>query len=929
MGVIDGTWLRDGGKMTARIARDLVLLSISLAALSLGPVRARGAGPVVHFRFDETEGARILDSSGNDHHGTFRNLPEDGSHRVPGRIGGAMEFDGVDDFCELQTAPVNSRKGTVAFWFRTSANFKNPAFIYYGSPVWGANGYGEQDEMHIGFDEKDRLVFFIMGWGLLTSPNVHTDGRWHHVAATWDIHDDMVLYVDGRRDCAANHPGRDFVLSAVQQLGRPDVNERHYRGLLDDFRIYDRVLSPGEVDSLRRFVSFEAEASNGDESRGSVTIPVVLAEAHDRPVSVGYRTEGGTGAAGVDYVHAVGEVLFPPGVTRRHVDLRILTDRETDVDETVVLRLVDPTGAVTGVHPTHTYTINEAGIVSREIVDTDGDLRIDAIRFVAGGPLNDDFSGLKVLVDGRAAMGFDTGEPGDREFHALIAEGGIPGTGAGEARILSNTSLTTGGKLLTADTGPTSPEDRVPPDIAASAPVDGHECAPVTGGITVVFSEAMDHPSVEAAFSARGQGGEPVPGGFEWPAADTVVFTPAKQLPDSMSHTVTIGPEAVDLHGNVLGKARTISFTTGNGMSVDFPIRSFVSPACVEGVCWAEAGARAGIVVDGPVERASATLLSNSRFYVDIPLTSAQNDVSVRHADLEATKLRGRVEWLDTVIDADAERTVYVRRGDSLRLTVEGDYRDGDRVEVDLDHDGVTFKPDVKGVVGEALVARFPVAGEYAVRARVNGLPSGSMRVVACGVDLPERIACEVGRTHGMDIAVVPGTHAASVHLGAADGDVLSVSSKVRPGVGAHVTITPLARGTPRLVARLRPGPQMLLPAVHLGGPHGAIIAQREIDEFTITSSIKGESRGRPGGKKGKLWLKMEPRIPGMELLIELTSGGVTIYGNEIVFVSSNDLQEDGTWSAPYEQISRTIIRWRITAKPSRLGTRIEQEDVF
>ncbi|MHC4199136.1 MAG: LamG-like jellyroll fold domain-containing protein [Planctomycetota bacterium] len=900
--------------MRIRIATGVLVLCVAVT----GP--ARGAdGPVMHLRFDEPDGNQLVDSAGRGDRGTLHRFADDGSCRVQGVIGGAIEFDGVDDFCSLRPAPVSTLRGTIAFWFRSNANFKDPAFIYYGSPVRGGNGYGEQDELHVGFDERDRLTFFIMGWGLLTSRKVHTDGRWHHVAATWRVGGEMVLYVDGRRDCATHHPGRRFELSAVQQLGRPHARERHYRGLLDDFRVYDRVLSAEQVDSLRRFVSFETAASNGDESRRRVEVPVALAEAYDRPVSVAYSVAGGTGAAGVNYVRAAGTITFDPGVTRRYVPLEILADDATGVDETVVVELLNPSGAVTGRVPAHTYTINETGIVSREVLDRDGNYEVDAVKMLAGGRLNDDFSGLEVAVGGRTVAGFETGTRGDAEFHVLLVRGDAPCTGVPEARILANTSLTAGRSLIPVDTGPNPPIDSVSPHIAAVGPVAGHKAAPVGGDVTVVFGEVMNRASVESALAMTEAGGGAVRGALGWIAGDTAVFSPVRPLANMTSYTITIGTQAADIHGNTLEEQWSHSFRTGNGVSVRFPVTSAVSPACIEGACWAAAGAPPDIVADGPTGRLAATALAGGRFYLNVPLTSILNDVSVRQAGAKATEVSGRVTWLDTVIDMDPEQTVVVRRGDVLRLAADGSHRKGDRVEIDLNHNGVAFTPDLRGTAGTAVAARFAAAGEFDVRARVNGVLSGSMRAVVCAVDLPKRIACEIGRPHRMDVTVTPAARERAIHFGSADEKVLSVSSKARAGGGASVMLIPLARGTPRLVARL-------------GDSQGAIIVHREVDEFTITSSIDGEPRGRAGVKHGVLRLKMEPRIPDMELLVEFTSNGVTINGSRHVFVSSNEFKDDGTWSAPYQQTSRTIIRYRTTASTARMKgpeTQVDDEEVF
>lgn len=49
---------------------------------------------MVHWKLDEGSGTVAHDASGNGHDGTFKGAPQ----WVTGKIGGALQFDGVDDF---------------------------------------------------------------------------------------------------------------------------------------------------------------------------------------------------------------------------------------------------------------------------------------------------------------------------------------------------------------------------------------------------------------------------------------------------------------------------------------------------------------------------------------------------------------------------------------------------------------------------------------------------------------------------------------------------------------------------------------------------------------------------------------------------------------------------------------------------------------
>jgi hypothetical protein len=78
-----------------------------------------------------------------------------------------------------------------------------------------------------------------------------------------------------------------------------------------------------------------------------------------------------------------------------------------------------------------------------------------------------------------------------------------------------------------------------------------------TTSIEVVFSEAVDHASAEAAFSV-----DPViDGAFSW-SGSTMTFTPALRLPLETDFTVTIAPGVRDPAGNVQQEPDELAFVT-------------------------------------------------------------------------------------------------------------------------------------------------------------------------------------------------------------------------------------------------------------------------------------------------------------------------------------------------------------------------------
>ena len=74
-------------------------------------------------------------------------------------------------------------------------------------------------------------------------------------------------------------------------------------------------------------------------------------------------------------------------------------------------------------------------VLARNTQDSDANGKIDRIRIVTDGPLNDDFSGLTVTVAGYMPIGFDTGAtPNDNEFFVLLKEIVAPRFGSPRAQ---------------------------------------------------------------------------------------------------------------------------------------------------------------------------------------------------------------------------------------------------------------------------------------------------------------------------------------------------------------------------------------------------------------------------------------------------------------------------------------------------------------
>jgi hypothetical protein len=190
---------------------------------------------VAHWRLDETEGTVAFDSAAGHHDGTVLGDPL--WHPDGGQVGGALELSGLTN---LVTTPFvrDPSEGplSVLVWVKGGAPGQG-IVSQAGGANWLMAGPVSGVLMT---DLKD-----AGRWSeSLLSQTVITDGNWHRVGLVCDG-SSRALYVD--HVVAAEDPEGLLVGSLaglyLGATGKPTVGS-FWAGLIDDVRIYDRVVRP-------------------------------------------------------------------------------------------------------------------------------------------------------------------------------------------------------------------------------------------------------------------------------------------------------------------------------------------------------------------------------------------------------------------------------------------------------------------------------------------------------------------------------------------------------------------------------------------------------------------------------------------------------------------------------------------------------------
>ncbi|MCO6454870.1 MAG: hypothetical protein J5I93_06190, partial [Pirellulaceae bacterium] len=230
---------------------DHVLLAFDSGA-RLGPDQQT----VLHFPFDEGGGSIAFDSTDNNNDGLLVPLPGPKVRPGMGKWGGALEFDGVDDFAWFQDATFNvGAAGSLALWFNVDTLGQRQMFAI-GPETQGLEfqlRHSNDVYFYTNRDDGDPTLVW-------SSTLVQPTGVWQHVTYTWDKSlDEGRIYLNGvevayRAGFDPNVAGGwNNVVNTVNQLmnvGYDPLNGRYVDGRMDDLAWYDRALTPAEIGAI-------------------------------------------------------------------------------------------------------------------------------------------------------------------------------------------------------------------------------------------------------------------------------------------------------------------------------------------------------------------------------------------------------------------------------------------------------------------------------------------------------------------------------------------------------------------------------------------------------------------------------------------------------------------------------------------------------
>lgn len=214
-------------------------------------------GPLVHYKFDETQGTTAYNDTHNLLDGTII-----GAARVPGKIGNALSFGNsgahvlIDEPSLMPTAdtifsfPTN--KITIEAWIKLDGLIPGSVYQIIGSQYYGLRSFrlqlssGQVELQLVSTSSNNSWATVITGNQVLSINN------WNHIAVTYDG-SEAKTYVNGQLDNTQNiiYPiTRNYNRLLIGAADNSTFGyENELPGAIDELRIWNTIRTQQEIDA--------------------------------------------------------------------------------------------------------------------------------------------------------------------------------------------------------------------------------------------------------------------------------------------------------------------------------------------------------------------------------------------------------------------------------------------------------------------------------------------------------------------------------------------------------------------------------------------------------------------------------------------------------------------------------------------------------
>jgi hypothetical protein len=212
------------------------------------PSQVLADSPLLYYRFEEADtNGPAVDSSPNGNNGTFAGTLGLGATSATGQLGNAADFlNGAPDSAIRVPALGTHAQVTVETWVKMDS--RTTFDTIYNVDGWSAGW------LHYQFLNNGNLRLSVNGGGPNDRDFQPAGGfqtnTWYHVVATYDAtsnSNNAEMFVDGQSIGTHTFANLQPIVFNQGHIGAWNSNSREFDGLLDEFAIYNSVLSPQRI----------------------------------------------------------------------------------------------------------------------------------------------------------------------------------------------------------------------------------------------------------------------------------------------------------------------------------------------------------------------------------------------------------------------------------------------------------------------------------------------------------------------------------------------------------------------------------------------------------------------------------------------------------------------------------------------------------
>ncbi|MBI4136713.1 DUF2341 domain-containing protein [Candidatus Roizmanbacteria bacterium] len=211
------------------------------------------------------------DSSGNGNDGAWNG----DATNTAAKFANGVTFDGTGDYISINDNSIYETSGqkTVSFWaYPANTNVGKMAISKYQDDT-------TEDGWRVLFASDGTIIPLIKnsaGTGFSPPVTSYSANTWVQVVVTWDTTGEFKFYTDGvyrgNTTLSGTFSGNTRGVSIGRGLDSGGSTNSPFNGEIDDVRIYNRVLSPGEVQALYNWAPEPVVYHKFDEGTGTASV---------------------------------------------------------------------------------------------------------------------------------------------------------------------------------------------------------------------------------------------------------------------------------------------------------------------------------------------------------------------------------------------------------------------------------------------------------------------------------------------------------------------------------------------------------------------------------------------------------------------------------------------------------------------------------